>query len=78
MASERQNAHTGNSVCQNSMEMMPITNILAIGEVISIIDNKMEKGNPPKMTMYHHPGTCLYLDMRRAWISSCSLIERRL
>ena len=25
---------------------------------------------------YHHSGTCGYLDIRRAWISGCSLMER--
>jgi len=32
----------------------------------------------PKMIMYHHSGTCLYLDMSLAWISGCSCIERLL
>ena len=37
-----------------------------------------EKEDAPKMTAYHHSGTCGYRDIRRAWISGCSCIARRL
>ena len=33
--------------------------------------------NLPKMMAYHQSGTCGYFDIKRAWMSSCSDMERR-